>query len=136
MYRKVFLCKLNKRRQYILLPTAELTPNLKKMRHLLVLLTVTMTARQGSALEHQQYCGNWQSYYTALHKSILERKEPQRFLISTPPFTGLADKLVGIPTLLLWALITNRALLTVTNHNFPPWSDVFDFPHINITGPD
>jgi hypothetical protein len=61
-------------------------------------------------------------------------KAPQKFMVLVPPYTGLADKLVGVPSVFLWALLTHRAFQTVPNHNFPSWSELFAFPHINITG--
>jgi hypothetical protein len=47
----------------------------------------------------------------------------------------LADKLVAFPSLLLWAMLSKRALIAVEPYDFPAWGDIFDFPRINITAP-
>ena len=80
-------------------------------------------------------CGTWQDKYSDLHQRILKGDAPQRYLISIPPHTGLADKLVGLPGELMWAMLTNRAFQYVPRHGFPPYDIVFDIPNINITGP-
>lgn len=78
-------------------------------------------------------CGNWR--YTELHRKILSGEAPQRYLVSIPPFTGLADKLVGIPGEMMWAMLTNRAFQYLPRHGFPAYDSVFDILNINITGP-
>jgi hypothetical protein len=47
----------------------------------------------------------------------------------------LADKLVAFPSLLLWAMLSKRALIAVEPYDFPAWGDIFDFPRINLTAP-
>lgn len=81
-------------------------------------------------------CGTWQDQYSKLHYRILKGEAPQRYLISVPPFTGLADKLVGIPGELMWAMLTNRAFQYIPRNGFPSWNEVFEVPRINITGPN
>lgn len=39
-------------------------------------------------------CGNWQSWYTELHRKIVSGELPPRFLVSTGVESGLADRLV------------------------------------------
>jgi hypothetical protein len=80
-------------------------------------------------------CGNWQEKYTELHRRIVAGEAPQRFLVSIPPFTGLADKLVGLPAEVMWAMLTDRAFQYLPRHGFPPYDSVFDIDNINITGP-
>lgn len=88
------------------------------------------------ATEYEISCGTWQSSYTALHKRILSGEAPQRYLVSIPPSTGLADKLVGLPTQLLWAVLTDRALQHVPRHSMPPFESFLNVQHINISGPN
>lgn len=87
------------------------------------------------AFEPHLSCGTWQQKYTDLHRRILRGQAPQRYLISIPPSTGLADKLVGLPSQLIWAMLTDRAFQTVPLHGFPAYETLFDLPNIDISGP-
>ena len=55
-------------------------------------------------------CGSWQESYSKLHRSILSGEQPGRYAISIPPRQGLSDRLVGIVTVFVYALLTNRAI--------------------------
>lgn len=60
---------------------------------------------------HNHGCGSWQNRYTQLHKDIMSGKKKPRYLISIAPPQGLADRLGGLITHFIMALLTNRAFL-------------------------
>ena len=77
-------------------------------------------------------CGveNWQHHYSQFHLNTLQeiftRKDSQRFLIyeCTTQCSGLGDRLVGLISAALLAVLTDRALLIHMPAPFP-WSEVF-----------
>mmetsp|Transcript_6767 Transcript_6767/g.18159 ORF Transcript_6767/g.18159 Transcript_6767/m.18159 type:complete len:480 (-) Transcript_6767:609-2048(-) len=59
-------------------------------------------------------CGKWVTEYAALHRAILAGKAPQRYAImrSKQEFgNGLADRLASSVSILLFAILTDRAFL-------------------------
>lgn len=64
-------------------------------------------------------CGNWQEQYSQLHANILSGVAPQRYLVALAPPQGLADRLCGLVTQFLFALLTNRAFLQVETPSTP-----------------
>lgn len=66
---------------------------------------------------HPDICGKvWQTKYLQLHESILQGKTPihaQNYVVSVPVKAGGADILLGMMSLFLYALLTNRAFLHV-----------------------
>lgn len=65
--------------------------------------------RHATGREEVQLCGSWQFHYSKLHKSIISGQQPGRYAISVPAPAGLSDRLVGLVTVFLYALLTNRA---------------------------
>eukprot|EP01001_Neometanema_parovale_P005940 NODE_2335_length_1445_cov_220.610439_g2218_i0.p1 GENE.NODE_2335_length_1445_cov_220.610439_g2218_i0~~NODE_2335_length_1445_cov_220.610439_g2218_i0.p1 ORF type:complete len:451 (+),score=52.96 NODE_2335_length_1445_cov_220.610439_g2218_i0:56-1354(+) len=76
-------------------------------------------------------CGTWQEDYIALHRGILSGTRPPRYLVSISVEAGLADRLTGITTEFLIALLTNRAFQITTYDTLPPFEDAFAAPFIN-----
>ncbi len=68
-------------------------------------------ARERHTAGHEEgpKCGSWQTAYSQLHKSILSGEQPGRYAISVPAPAGLSDRLVGLVTVFLYALLTDRA---------------------------
>ena len=54
-------------------------------------------------------CGSWQESYSNLHKRILSGEQPGRYAVMVPTRSGVSDRLVGIVTVFLYALLTDRA---------------------------
>lgn len=50
--------------------------------------------RVGPGADFGFECGNWQSWYTELHRKTVSGELPPRFLVSTGVESGLADRLV------------------------------------------
>ena len=68
-------------------------------------------AHQQHAGEHKEepMCGSWQEKYSKLHKSIVSGEQPGYYAISVPAPAGLSDRLAGLVTVFLYALLTGRA---------------------------
>jgi len=78
-------------------------------------------------------CGNWQNKYTKLHRDMREGKLPPKWLISVAPPQGLADRLGGIITQFLFALLTDRAFVMVSSKS--KLDIVYDSPNIDTSLP-
>ena len=65
--------------------------------------------RHAAGREESSMCGSWQESYSKLHKSIVSGEQPSRYAISVPAPAGLSDRLVGLVTVFLYALLTDRA---------------------------
>ena len=74
-----------------------------------VLHVTSSHERYVSALEEEPRCGSWQESYLKLHTSIVSGEQPGRYAISVPAPAGLGDRLVGLVTVFLYALLTDRA---------------------------
>nr|CAG8487929.1 1558_t:CDS:2 [Entrophospora candida] len=84
------------------------------------------------SLDHS--CGSWQDKYTKLHKEILNGTAPQRYIgyICDAKINcgGLADRILGMTSTFLFALLTNRAFLA--DWQVPlPLDAIFDSPNID-----
>lgn len=79
-------------------------------------------------------CGVWQGDYIKLHKQMLEGSRPAYYLVSVLPDSGLADRLNGVITGFVMALLTGRAFQIAA-----PWGNLrgmeqaYDSPYINWT---
>ncbi len=80
-------------------------------------------------------CGSWQQRYGKLHANILAGRSPPRFLISIAPPQGLADRISGMVTQFIFALITKRAFLHVAPSTSPPMDDVYYLRNIESKMP-
>ena len=65
--------------------------------------------RRASGREGEPRCGSWQESYSKMHRSIVSGEQPGQYAISVPAPAGLSDRLVGLVTVFLYALLTNRA---------------------------
>lgn len=90
----------------------------------------TATPLRGSA-NWEKTCGSrWQSAYTVLHHDIVTGRAPLRSLVSVAVEKGIADRLSGLMSQFLLALVQRRAILHATYGRLPDWDDAFSFPHI------
>lgn len=80
-------------------------------------------------------CGHWQEKYMTLHKEILAGIRPRRYLISIAPPQGLADRLSGLVTHFIFALLTNRAFLHTAPPGVPPMHMAFELRNIESEMP-
>lgn len=81
-------------------------------------------------------CGNqWQNTYTALHAAVLSGEKHPRKLVSVAVEAGIADRLSGLITQFLLALIQGRALQHIAYGNLPDWEVAYTFPHIASQSP-
>ncbi|CAG8546496.1 17158_t:CDS:2 [Cetraspora pellucida] len=79
-------------------------------------------------------CGKWQEEYSKLHANILDNKEEQRYVTyicdASTNCGGLADRIFGMTSTFLFALLTNRAFLA--DWQVPiPLEAVFSSPNID-----
>lgn len=79
-------------------------------------------------------CGHWQEKYTKMHQDMRAGRIPPKWLISIAPPQGLADRLGGIITHFLFALLTNRAFVMTSLKSKLEFA--YDSPHINMTVPE
>ena len=73
------------------------------------LRTALAHERHAAGREEASLCGSWQESYSKLHRSIISGKQPGRYAVSVPAPAGLSDRLVGLVTVFLYALLTDRA---------------------------
>lgn len=85
-------------------------------------------------ISYDPECGNWQEGYTKLHQDILAGRAPQRYVTFTATkgsnSGGLADRLLGMASTFLFALLDNRAFLAEWQEPVPVEA-VFDSPRIH-----
>ncbi len=74
-------------------------------------------------------CGHWQEKYTNLHKQILSGKRLNKQLIFMSPEAGLADRLSGLITAFYFALLSGRAIRTLSLDFLPGFEEAFVSPH-------
>ena len=67
-----------------------------------------------------RFCGNWQKNYTKVHREILSGTRPPRYAIALLPTGGLCDRLIGVVTVFMFALLTDRAIQIGGKHIRPP----------------
>ena len=75
-------------------------------------LTADFTSAEGldaNGYEVGTRCGSWQNAYSKLHRSILSSEQPGRYAVAVAAHTGLSDRLVGLVTVFMYALLTDRA---------------------------
>jgi hypothetical protein len=81
-------------------------------------------------------CGTaWQAPYAALHARIVSGAAPQRTLVSVAVEAGVADRLSGLVSQFLFALLSGRALQCATYGNLPPWEAAYVSPHLDMRPP-
>ncbi|KAG9291756.1 hypothetical protein G9A89_012041 [Geosiphon pyriformis] len=87
---------------------------------------------QDPSLDHS--CGNWQEQYIKLHKDILKGDAPQRYVSYVCDASihcgGLADRILGMTSTFMFALLTNRAFLAEWQVPLP-LDTIFDSPNID-----
>ncbi|CAG8642237.1 10453_t:CDS:2 [Gigaspora rosea] len=79
-------------------------------------------------------CGKWQEEYMKLHANILDDKEEQRYVTyicdANTNCGGLADRIFGMTSTFLFALLTNRAFLA--DWQVPiPLDTIFSSPNVD-----
>ena len=91
---------------------------------LIVLLVRTFVLSTG--------CTNWYANYADFHKNALQSKHSSvRYLISVAPNQGLSDRLSGLVTHFLFALLTNRVFLIHVPATVPSCNAAFTSTTIN-----
>ncbi|CAG8449342.1 2503_t:CDS:2 [Funneliformis caledonium] len=79
-------------------------------------------------------CGTWQKDYAKLHEDILAGKEDQKYVAyiceASSNCGGLADRILGMTSTFLFALLTNRAYLADWQAPLP-FDKIFDSPNID-----
>ncbi|CAI2163033.1 6013_t:CDS:2 [Funneliformis geosporum] len=79
-------------------------------------------------------CGTWQKDYAKLNEDILAGKEDQRYVAyiceASSNCGGLADRILGMTSTFLFALLTNRAYLADWQTPLP-LDKIFDSPNID-----
>ncbi|CAG8456345.1 3990_t:CDS:2 [Paraglomus brasilianum] len=79
-------------------------------------------------------CGSWQEKYTRLHEDMREGKRPPRFVSyvcdESSDCGGLADRLLGMSSTFIFALLTDRAFLAEWRTPIP-LEAIFESPNID-----
>lgn len=76
-------------------------------------------------------CGtNWQGEYANVHKNALLK--PRR-VVAIPNLSGFADRIVGLVTVCVLGIVTNRAFQVGRRPELPNFEKVFTGPFINWT---
>ncbi|CAH1756189.1 23155_t:CDS:2 [Entrophospora sp. SA101] len=93
---------------------------------------VALQRNINDGLDHS--CGSWQDKYTTLHEKILNGTAPQRYVsyICEAKINcgGLADRILGMTSTFLFALLTDRAFLA--DWQVPlPLDTIFDSSNID-----
>jgi hypothetical protein len=74
-------------------------------------------------------CGSeWQDAYAALHTRLLTTRSPRLLVFDAAANGGLADRLTGLMTVLLFAILTDRALAI----DWPGHTEAFGTPRVNV----
>ena len=90
---------------------------------------------RGSA-DWEGTCGRaWQPAYAALHASIVSGAAPLRTLVSVAVEAGIADRLSGLVSQFLLALVQGRALQHVTYGSLPDWEVAYALPRLAARAP-
>eukprot|EP00877_Chromochloris_zofingiensis_P001651 jgi/Chrzof1/11487/UNPLg00419.t1 len=56
-------------------------------------------------------CGNWVQQYSEMHAAILNGSAPQRYAVMISHGNGLGDRLISTVSVLLYAVLTERAFM-------------------------
>ena len=74
-------------------------------------------------------CGSeWQDAYATLHTRLLTTRSPRLLVFDAAANGGLADRLTGLMTVLLFAILTDRALAI----DWPGHTEAFGTPRVNV----
>lgn len=88
-------------------------------------------------LSKKAQCGSWDNWYAKLHRQILlQPPRQQRLLVAMPNLSGLADRMVGLASVTLFGLLTNRAVQVGRRPGLPNFELVFGQPNVNWTRQD
>lgn len=83
----------------------------------------------------EKYCtklDTWMKSYSTFHQdNIIKDTSPK--LIFVPILSGLADRLIGVSTSFLFAVLTDRVFQIGNRHQLPFLETIFTSPHINWT---
>lgn len=78
----------------------------------------------------------WADAYTAFHKKALATSDA-KMIVAVPNLSGLADRVIGIVTVCMVGMLTDRAFQVGHRDPLVPLQSIFDMPHINwIRPPD
>ena len=80
-------------------------------------------------------CGTWQQDYINLHQNIINNTYPRRYLIFIAPPQGLADRITGLISSFIFALLTNRAFYHVSPNNTAGMEVAYDLLNIDSLMP-
>jgi hypothetical protein len=73
--------------------------------------------------------------YSAFHAEVLEKKRPQRYLVSVAVEAGLADRLLGMMSQFWLAFFSKRAFQIAGYDKLPHFEYAYDYRFINWTRP-
>lgn len=77
----------------------------------------------------------WQQAYINMHRRILNGSEPQRYLVMVTVEAGFSDRMIGVLTGFMFALLTNRAFQIITYGSLPRFEAAFTAPNIDWSRP-
>ncbi|KAJ3167393.1 hypothetical protein HDU88_002315 [Geranomyces variabilis] len=85
-------------------------------------------------------CGNWGENYARMHAAILKGQQENsvvpRYAVSVAVDAGTADRVAGIITGFLYALLSGRAFQILTYGSLPSFAVSMRSPYINWTAPE
>ncbi|CAG8507190.1 5894_t:CDS:2 [Funneliformis caledonium] len=97
-----------------------------------ILLTKSLEINTDESLDSS--CGSWQDNYSRLHENILSRNASQRYVSyicdDKIKCGGLANRILGMTSAFIFALLTNRAFLADWQTRLP-LEDIFNSPNID-----
>jgi hypothetical protein len=77
-----------------------------------------------------------QENYTRLHHNIVSGKKPSRYVIVTAVNYGFADRCTGFISAFYYALLTNRAIISIPYAPHPHLEDYLDSPRFLLNWSD
>ncbi|CAI2200450.1 9885_t:CDS:2, partial [Funneliformis geosporum] len=97
-----------------------------------ILATKSLEINTDASLDSS--CGSWQDNYSRLHEEILSRNGSQRYVSYICDVNincgGLADRILGMTSAFVFALLTNRGFLADWQTNLPIEA-IFNSPNID-----
>ncbi|RYH21766.1 hypothetical protein EON65_20195 [archaeon] len=88
-----------------------------------------------SSIYQPQCRADWAQKYIKLHKESLLAPSSAKYLVAVPNLSGLADRVIGIVSSFMLAMLTNRVFQIGPRHPLIPLQSVFNTQHINWLRP-
>lgn len=80
-----------------------------------------------------QTCGTWPAEYTRLHSEMVKMSSKPKLLVAIPNLSGLADRIIGLASVSVFALLTNRAVQVGNRPELTNLEVAFTSTHVNWT---